>query len=99
MEIIVKLLTLPKLKLKKALNQEKIPNNLLKSLSTIIISHNHGRMPKNTRNTQALVKSQIMNCQIISIGEALVVLITQILIEIKVIVVHATPFPSPKLLK
>jgi hypothetical protein len=99
MEIIVKLLTLPKLRLKKTLNQEKIQNNSLKSLSTIIILHNLGRKPKSTRNTQTLQKSQMVNCLIISTGETLVVLITPILIEIKVIVVHATPFLSPKLLK
>jgi len=99
MAIIVKLSTLPKLRLRKALMQEKIPNNLLKSSNTIAISLNHGKKPKNTKNIQAPLISQIVNYQTILTGETLVVSITPTLIEIKVTVALATQFLSPKLLK
>lgn len=99
MEIIVKLSTLLKLKQKRPLNLVKTLNNSLKSLNITKTSHNHGMKPRNTKNTHQPLKSQMVNYQIISTGEVLVVLITPILIEIKVTVVHATLSLSPKLLK
>jgi hypothetical protein len=99
MEIIVKLLTLHKLNQKKALILRKTLNNLPKSSSITKILLKLGMKLKNTKNTQAQLRFQIMSYLQILIGEMLMELISLTHIEIKVTVVLATLSLSPKLLK
>jgi hypothetical protein len=101
MENIVKPSILLKLKLKKILMLNPNLNIDLsaKCLNLTKTSLKLGMKLRNINNTQQLMLFQTINYQRTSIGEMSMVLISLTNIEIKVTVVLATPFLSPKLQK
>jgi len=101
MENIVKPSILLKLKLRKIpmLNQNLNIDLSAKCLNLTKTSLKLGMKLRNINNTQQLMLFQTINYQRTSIGEMSMVLISLTNIEIKVTVVLATPFLSPKLQK
>jgi hypothetical protein len=101
MENIVKPSILLKLKLRKTpmLNQNLNIDLSAKCLNLTKTSLKLGMKLRNINNTQQQMLFQTINYQRTSIGEMSMVLISLTNIEIKVTVVLATPFLSPKLQK
>jgi hypothetical protein len=99
MEIIVKPLTLLKPRQKKVLIQKKDTFQVLRSSSIMKTLLKLGMRLRNIKNTQQLMKFQIMNYLLTLTGETLMELISLTHIEIKVTAVLATLFLSHKLLK